>query len=84
MLSLRLKTTCVVFLETFVNFLQAYVGFHFERNHDGDLYDYYCLKSKSEVFILFLLDTYMYSVHRSFFSCKAPLVPFAFGQFTVP
>ena len=84
MLSVRPKPTCVVFLATFVIFLQAYVGFHFERNHDGDLYHHQCLKSKSEVFIFFLLDIYIYKVHRSFFSCKVPLVPFAFGQFTVP
>ena len=40
MLSLILKTTCVLFLETFLNFLQAYRGFQFERNHHGDLYDH--------------------------------------------
>ena len=33
------------------------MGFHFERNYDGDLYDYSCLKSKSEVFIFFLIYT---------------------------
>ena len=42
LLSLIVKTTCVVFLETFVNFSQVYIkgGFHFERNHHGGLYDH--------------------------------------------
>ena len=65
-LSLILKTTCVVFLETFPNFLQAYRGFQFERNHHGDLYDHQCLKSKLKVFIFFPFRC-VYNVHRSFF-----------------
>lgn len=36
----EVKTTCVVSLETLVNFLQACRGFQFERNrHHGNLYD---------------------------------------------
>ena len=65
MLSLILKTTCLVFLETFLNYLQAYRGFQFERNHHGDLYDHYCLKSKLKVFIFFPFRC-VYNVHRSF------------------
>ena len=70
-LFLILKTTCVVFLETFVNFLQACRGFHFERNHHGDLYDHWCLKSKLTLFILFRFPC-VYDVRKSytFFSCK--------------
>ena len=40
MLSLIFKTTCVVFLETFVILYLAERGFHFDRNHRGDLYDH--------------------------------------------
>ena len=40
MLSLILKTTCVVLLETFVILYLAERGFHFDRNHRGDLYDH--------------------------------------------
>ena len=65
MLSLILKTTCVVFLETFLIFLQAYRGFQFKRNHHGDLYNHYCLKSKLKVFIFFPFRC-VYNVRRSF------------------
>ena len=40
MLSLILKTTCKVSLETFVNFLLVYRSFHFERCHHRDLHDF--------------------------------------------
>lgn len=68
----EVKTTCVVSLETLVNFLQACRGFHFERNrHHGNLYDLYCLKSKVTVFILFPFSC-IYNVCRLYcsFSCK--------------
>ena len=65
MLSLILKISCVVFLETFLNFLQAYRGFQFEKNHHGDLYDHSCLKRKLKVFIFFPFRC-VYNVRRSF------------------
>ena len=40
-LSLTLKTISVGFVKAFVNFLQAYRGFHLERDHE-DLYDSKC------------------------------------------
>ena len=46
-------------------------GFHFDRNHRGDLYDHYCLKSKLTVFILFpFLCVYEVTKSYRFFSCK--------------
>ena len=68
MLSLILKTSCVVFLETFLKFLQAYRGFQFEGNHHGDLYDHSCLKRKLKVLYFFLLDVYItFAGHFVFF-----------------
>jgi len=41
-----LETICMVLVEKFVNFLQA---FYFERNHHGDLYNHkYLIKMRRE------------------------------------
>ena len=48
-----------------MNFLQACRGFHFERNHHGDLCDHWCLKSKLTLFILFRFPC-VYDVRKSY------------------
>ena len=73
MLSLILKTSCVVLLETVVNFLQAYTLKGIIMEIYTATYNHFCLKSKlNRVYIVsFFMCIYTNLVgHIAFFSFK--------------
>ena len=73
MLSLVLKKTCVVFLESFVNFYRLTRAFNLKGIDKEVLYDHQCPKSKLPVTVLiYCFLCCVYNVPRSYcyFSCK--------------